>query len=105
MKTAEFEAAGLYDAASPNAAERLELASQGATIDQMVEAAREASLASLAGDLALRPRPSLTIEDIAARVGIPTEQVREISLATGLAPGLPNQRVFTDEDAEIFLAF
>jgi adenylate cyclase len=109
MSTAEFEAAGLYDAASPNAAERLQLlewlVSQGVTVDQMRYAARETSLAGLAGDLALRPMPSLTLEELAARVGLPAEQIREISLATGIPPGLANQRVFTDEDAEIFRAF
>jgi adenylate cyclase len=109
MTTAEFEAAGLYNATWPNAAERLDLlewlVSQGATLDQMVHATREGSLAGLAGDLALRPTPSLTLEDLAARVGLPAEQVREVSLATGLRPGSPGQRVFTDDDAEIFRAF
>jgi adenylate cyclase len=109
MDAAEFEAAGLYDPKAPDAAERLELlewlASQGATIEQMVYAAREGSLVGLAGDLALRPVPTLTLADLAARVGLPAEQIREVSLATGLRPGLPNERVFTDEDVDIFQAF
>jgi len=109
MNIAEFEAAGLYNAALPTAAERLELlewlVSQGATVDQMVDAAREGTLPALAGDLALRPIPSLTLEDLAARVELPAEQIREISLAAGLRPGSPNQPVFTEEDAEIFRAF
>jgi adenylate cyclase len=106
---AEFEAAGLYDPQQPNASERLALlewlASQGATVEQMVHAAHEASLVGLAGDLALRPAPHLTLEDLATRVGFPAEQMREISLAAGLRPGLPNEPAFTDEDAEMFRAF
>ena len=109
MDTAEFAAAGLYDAKSPNAPERLELlewlAAQGATLEQMVYAAREASLTGLAGDLSLRPHPSLTLEDLAARVGLPPEQIREIGLAAGFRPGSPNEPVFTDEDTEMFRAF
>ena len=68
----------------------------------MVHAARDASLVGLAGDLALRSIPNLTVADLAARVGLPEEQIREISLATGLVLGSPNQPTFTDEDAEIF---
>jgi len=109
MNTAEFEAAGLYDATSPKAAERLDLlewlVSQGVTIDQMVLAAQQTSLTGLAGDLALRPIATLTIEDLAVRVGLPAEQIRAISLATGLRPGAPNEPVFTDDDAEVFRAF
>jgi adenylate cyclase len=109
MDAAEFEAAGLYDPKASDAIERLELlewlASQGATIEQMVYAAREASLSGLAGDLALRSVPNLTLADLAARVGLPAEQIRAISLAAGLPPGSSNELAFTDDDAEIFQAF
>ncbi len=109
MDAAAFEAAGLYDPQAPNAAERLELlewlASQGATIEQMVYAEREASLVGLAGDLALRPIPNLTLADLATRVGLPAEQIRELSLAAGFLPRSPNQPAFTNADAAIFQAF
>jgi adenylate cyclase len=109
MDVTAFEAAGLYDPQAPDAAERLELlewlASRGTTIEQMVYAARQSSLVGLAGDLALRPIPTLTLAELAARVGLPAEQIREISLAAGLRAGSPGERAFTDEDAEIFRAF
>ena len=109
MDAAEFEAAGLYDPLAPEAAERLELltwlASQGATIEQMVHAAREGSLVGLAGDLALRPTPALTLTDLATSIGLPVEQVRGIVLASGLPSGSPNQRTFTETDVEMFRTF
>ena len=109
MDAAEFEAAGLYDPQATNAAERLELlqwlASRGATVEQMVYAARETSLVGLAGDLALRPIPTLTLAELAASIGMPVEQVQEIILAAGLQSGSPNERVYTDADAELFSAF
>lgn len=109
MDAAEFEAVGLYDPKQVDAPQRLQflewLASQGATLEQMVHAAREGSLVGLAGDIALRPIPHLTLEDLAGRVGLPAEQIREISVAAGLPPGSPNEPAFTDGDAEMFRAF
>ena len=64
MTVADFEAAGLYDPAAPGAADRLALlewlVSQGATLEQMVDAQRHGSLTGLAGDLVLRPGERLT---------------------------------------------
>ncbi len=109
MDAAAFEAAGLYDPQAPNAAERLEflewLASCGVSIEQMTRAAREGSLVGLAGDLALQPIPTLTLAELAARVGLPAEQIHELSLAAGLPPGSPDRPAFTGADAEILQAF
>jgi adenylate cyclase len=109
MDRAAFEAAGLYDPLAPNAAERLQLlewlASDGVTIDQMLSAVRDGSLVGVAGDLALRPLPHLTLAELAVRVDLPAEQIRELSLAAGLLPGSPSQPVFTNADAEALRAF
>jgi adenylate cyclase len=109
MDTARLQAEGLYDPAAEDAAERLALlewlAAQGVTIDQMGHALREGSLLGLAGDLALRPPPSLTLEEFAARVGLPAEQIREISLASGLRPGAPGEREFSEDDVETLGVF
>ena len=109
MDRAAFQVAGLYDPLAPNAVERLQLlewlASEGVTIDQMVSGMHEGSLLGLAGDLALRPPPHLTLAELAARVGLPDEQIRELSLAAGLLPGPPNRPAFTDADAIALRAF
>ena len=108
MDEAEFEAAGLYDPKAPNAAERLEalrwLAAQGATIEQMMDARRRGVQLGAAGDRALRPTPTLTAEDVAARIGVAAEQVRAITLAAGLRPGSADERMFTETEAETFRA-
>jgi class 3 adenylate cyclase len=109
MHAAGFQAAGLYDPQASNAVERLELlewlASQGATVEQMVSAAREDSLVGLAADLALRPIPHLTLAELAARVGVPAEQIRAMSLAAGLRSEPSDRPAFTDADVEIFQTF
>lgn len=109
MNAAAFETAGLYDPQAPNASDRLELlewlAAQGASIEQMVAAARDGSLVGLAGDLALRPTPHLSLAELATRVELPAAQIRALSLAAGLQPGSPSQPVFTETDADVLRAF
>jgi len=84
-----WERAGLYDPARPDAAERLELlehlAERGASLDEMVDAARLGGLAELAGRL-LRRRGAGTVpvEVLADRHGTTVDTVRRILLAAGL---------------------
>jgi adenylate cyclase len=92
VDTRDWEKAGLYQPAAPDAAERrvlLEyLVDRGATIAQMVEAHRLGSLPGLAGELALGPEaPLVSVEDLAARCGVPAERVRRVMLAAGLPVG------------------
>jgi adenylate cyclase len=102
-------AAGLWDANAPDADERLALlrwlAAQGATIEQMQRAEREGRLVSLAGDLALRPGPRYTAEDVAARTGLPAAQVAALTVAMGYRPLAPGEAWFTDADVDIFSGF
>lgn len=96
--TAGWEAAGLYDPTSPNAAERLALldflSRRGATIAQMVEAHSFGSLPGLAGDLVTEAlgTPMATVDEIAARSGIPVPRV----LRALVAAGIP-----AEEDSEV----
>lgn len=109
MDAAEYEARGLYDANAPNAADRLALlnwlADQGITIEQMVEAADAGRLTAIAGDLALRPGPRLTMVEVAERTGFTTERVRQLSLTIGLPVEDPTERVYTPADVEVFKLF
>jgi len=110
MGAAEFEIAGLYDPAAPNAAERLELlewlAARGVSIERMVQAVRgRASLSGLAGDLVLRPADSIGCAEVARRAGLAPEQVQAIRLAAGLPPVTPDDATFSSEDARGFAAF
>ncbi len=88
MDTDAWEKAGIYDPASPTAAERralLEyLSARGATIAQMVEAAQMGALPAVAGTLVRGPDPQVTVEELADRCRVPPEMVRRVLLAAGL---------------------
>jgi len=109
MTAAEFEAAGLYDPAAPNAANRLVLlewiVQQGVSLEQMVHGLRGGALTGLAADLALRPGERLRLEEFAAQLGMPAEDIQRIRLAAGFPPTDPDAPVFTPDDAAILRAF
>lgn len=109
MDLHQFEAVGLYDPRSPKAAERRELiewlVGRGVTIDQMVHATRVATLTGLAGDLTLRPGSRHTLEEIAARIGLPIRELEEIRRAIGLAPVARDEPVLSEDDAAGFTSF
>jgi len=103
MGAAEFEAAGLYDPNAPDAADRLALlqwlTDRGVTIAQMFEAGGAGRLTSIAGDMALNPpAPRLTLAEMAARMGLPPDQLAAIMLASGLPPVKPDDAVFAEDD-------
>ena len=84
-----FTAAGLYDAADPAAAERLELleflAAQGCTIDEMVAANSRGRLFALAGDRVIRPdRDQFTLAEVAEQLGVSLADTRAAWRAFGL---------------------
>jgi len=72
---------GLYDPLAPNANDRLALlqylADEGATIDEMVESARNGNLTSLVTDQRFQ-RGALSAADMAERVGVPVDDVVEV---------------------------
>jgi hypothetical protein len=104
MDAAALEAAGLYDPGAPNAADRLALlewlAARGFTIDEMAEAARAGLLTALAADRVLRPGPRLTLEEIAAELGVAPDRIETLRVAAGLRPIDPRARVFSADDVE-----
>lgn len=108
MDVAPYEAAGLYDPKAANASERQELlewlAARGITIEQMVHAQRETSLTGLAADLALRPGRRFTADEVAARAGVPVEQVLGLSLAAGLNVAR-DEAVYSEGDVQMFAGF
>src|SRR5689334_6804334 len=109
MTAADYQAAGLYDPAAPNAADRLALldwlAERGITLAQMTTAQREGSLSGLLGDLALRPGPRITARDIAGQYGLPVEKVLAVSLAAGLPPRGPDDPAYSAADGQLFATF
>ena len=107
---AELEAAGLYDPAAPNAADRIavlqHLLERGARIPDLVVALEEGGLSSYSGELVRgRGRPRLTPEDVAAAAGVPVEAVLAVSRAAGLPRYDAEEPVYRDEDIETFQIF
>jgi class 3 adenylate cyclase len=99
-------AAGLYDAASPAAAERLELLTflvdEGCTLDEMVAANERGRLFALAGDRIIRPhRDQFTLDQVAETIGAPAELVRAIWRAFGLVEADPSSAVASPEDIDM----
>jgi adenylate cyclase len=96
----ELEAAGLYDPAAPDAAERLALIEwlmqHGATVEQMVRCARRGSLSDVAGELGRSGGPLLTLAEAAARTGISVERIRAIRFASGLPEIEPDVPAVTE---------
>jgi len=110
MTAAEFQAAGLYDPAAPDAPARLELlewlAAQGVTLADMREAQlRWGALSGLAGDLALRAGERLTLAEVAARSGMSPERIERFDLAAAFPPVGPEERVFDPGTVAMFASF
>jgi adenylate cyclase len=106
---AEYQTAGLYDPAAPNAAERLALlqwlSGRGVTIEQMKRSRRPGgTLTGLAGDLMVNPGAHLRLAEVAERAGLTVAEVEAIRRTAGLAPVDPEEPRFADRDVQSFAA-
>ena len=94
---------GVYDPAAGDAAQRLELleflVSLGATEDELVE--YRDSLPLLAGALAIRGGPVLTVDEVAERAGLSAKEVRRLVRVAGLPDPEPGARVLTEGFVEL----
>jgi len=102
---AAYAAAGLYDAADPQATERAQLleylAGVGCTIEEMVAAQARGRLFALAGDRIVRPeRDRFTLAEVAGKVGADEALVRRLWRACGLVEGAPGDRVASPDDVD-----
>src|SRR3954454_8707956 len=89
MDTHEWEQAGLYDPAAPNAAARLALleylTEEGCDLEEMLDAEARDRLFALAGDRILRPsRPRYDCEQAAGELGTGAETVSRAWRSFGL---------------------
>ena len=98
MEPEELIALGVYDPGDPNADQRLELldyvTALGATAEELVTF--KDSLPALAGVLAIRGGPALTLEEVAERSGLSTDEVRDLAEAAGIPDPEPDVPVFTE---------
>ena len=105
----EFAAAGLYDPAAENAADRLALltwlADRGLTLPQLAAFANDPRLIPLAGDLTIRPGERMTVAEAASTAGVSVSAVERMRLASGLPPAASGEAVCTAGDVESFRNF
>ncbi len=98
MEPDELHALGVYDPKQPDAPLRLELLQYlvelGATGEELVT--YQDTLPALAGVLAIRGGPALTLEEVAERSGMTTDEVRDLALAAGMVDPEPEVPVFTE---------
>src|SRR3954471_10736379 len=89
MDVEAWVAAGLYDADAADADERRELleflTEQGCTVEEMTAAHQRGRLFALAGDRLVRPgRDEFSLDEVAAELDIPIDEVRAAWRAFGL---------------------
>jgi class 3 adenylate cyclase len=107
----DLVAAGLYDAADPDAAERLELFDFlldeiGASIPELVQADEQGGLLSFAAFRTLRiGRDGLTFAAAAARAEIDPDVALTLWRGAGFADPRPFERRFGAQDVEMFRLF
>jgi adenylate cyclase len=103
VEAEELTALGVYDPLDADAADRLELLHYviglGATPEELVTF--KDTLPALAGVLAIQGGPVLTLEEVAERSGVGTDEVRALARAVGIPDPEPDVPVFT----EGFVAF
>jgi class 3 adenylate cyclase len=109
ISVADLEAAGLYDPAAPDAAERLALiewlVERGATVEQMVRRLRTGSLFDVAGELGRARGECLTLAEVSAKTGLPIERIESIRFASGLPALGPDDPAVTEDEARSFSVF
>lgn len=97
MKPEELAELGVYDPDGPEAEARLELLGYltelGATREELVTF--QDTLPALAGVLAIRGGPALTLEQTAERSGLTTDEVRALARTAGIPDPEPDVPVFT----------
>ena len=108
LTLADLQAAGLYDPSSPHAEDRREvleaLVARGATLEQLTETDRIGRLAALAGDLLVASPGQYTMDELAERIGLTHERIVSATRASGLPVPDPDDRAFSDADADMLLA-
>jgi len=94
----ELTALGVYDCTAVDAAARLQLldyvTALGATAEELV--AYRDMLPALAGRLAIRGGPVMTVEEAAEQAGLSNDRVRLLARAAGLPDPEPGARVLTE---------
>lgn len=106
MDAADFEAAGLYDPQTANAADRLALlewiAAHGISLEDIVDAAERDQLSSVVGDHAIRQGPRYTETEVVERVDLTPAQLDAVRRSLGYHKPTPDEQVYNEADVEAF---
>ncbi|MEQ1698837.1 MAG: adenylate/guanylate cyclase domain-containing protein [Ilumatobacteraceae bacterium] len=106
---AAWIAAGLYDPAAANAADRLELlqwiSAHGVSVEEMQAGCEAGQLSSVVGDLRLRPGPRYTLDEVSTLLGMDRELVGEVRRAAGFPTKDDERQGLTDDDLRMLEQF
>lgn len=110
MEPAEYEALGLYDPSSPDAADRLALLEflgrRGVSIERMTEWLDAGRITALAAEaVILGGKRELTLEEVASQAGMSAELAERVARASGFPPVEPGERFFSAADVAAFWTF
>ncbi len=105
MDLGEFEAAGLYDPASPEAGQRAELLAYlvdlGCTVEEMVASNERGRLFALAGDRLIVPgRDQFSLSDISLATNTSIADIRAIWRALGYVAAADDEPVASPDEVE-----
>lgn len=102
----DFVAAGLLDVSAPGAAVRQELlewlSHLGFSIDEMVAADATDELSALVGDRLARRGLTLSMDEVAARTGLPVQRLVDVRLAAGLPAVASDAPEYATRDLAVF---
>jgi len=109
VNAAEYEAAGLYDPAAHDAADRLALleyfTSRGLTIDEMLHAERNGLLLAAASDALVRRGRELPLVEVAEASGLSVELLRRVLEAAGVVGPDGEEPRLLEGDVPFFVTF
>jgi adenylate cyclase len=110
MDTADYQRAGLYDPDAENAADRLALleflATNGVTLEQMIDADAGGTLATVASNQNMLLRGELlSLREVASRADMTLDDADEAWRAVGLGAVGPDDPTFMEGDIATFVNF
>src|SRR4051794_1458704 len=106
MDAEQYRAAGLYDPDAPDAPGRLKLLEHlrdsGITIEGMIAAQARGSLHAALSDTQIRTGRIMSVDEVAAEVGVSAELLRKVTLAAGVPLADDDYRESDIETFELF---
>jgi class 3 adenylate cyclase len=107
QELARLAAVGIYGPSDDDAAGQRtvieQLIEQGVSVDDLVGMPRLGGLVLRAFQRVMQPGDRLTLQEIAARAGVPPDELLRVRRALGFGDPAPDERCFVPADADVML--